>query len=238
MSAAQTYALTEMFTSIQGEGPAVGRRATFVRFAGCNLACPFCDTNHQRRNGYSEEELLREIGVRVGQSGSGYVVLTGGEPLLQVDRALLWKLLHQGIEVAIESNASWAAGAAYGGGLGPEEQEPLDRCELVVSPKRPDVDPLLIKRAAALKIVYPFPEHVGPQDVYAWVATMKHGAWFQLQPVTPGQGARRYPNWAAVDRDEWARNCEGAVRMAEQLEWETGRAWRVIPQTHVWMQLP
>jgi organic radical activating enzyme len=238
MSAKRTYALTELFTSIQGEGPAVGRRATFVRFAGCNLACPFCDTNHQRRHEYSGPELLREICVRVGQCKSAYVVLTGGEPLLQVDHELLWALLHQGLEVGIESNGSWAAGAAYGVGLGPDGIEPLDRCELVVSPKGPEVDPLLIKRAAALKVVYPFPVNVGPQDVFAWAADMAHGAWMQLQPVTPGHGARRYPNWAAADRDEWARNCEGAVRMAEQLQWQMGRTWRVIPQTHVWMQLP
>jgi organic radical activating enzyme len=71
------YDISGIFNGIQGEGPATGQNVTFVRFAGCNLNCKGCDTNHAKSCSISLEDLLAQISFRKP------VVLTGGEPTLQ-----------------------------------------------------------------------------------------------------------------------------------------------------------
>ncbi|MBR4897397.1 MAG: radical SAM protein [Prevotella sp.] len=94
--------VNEIFYSLQGEGRNTGRAAVFVRFAGCNLRCPFCDTEFDSYREMSAEEIVDAISVWP----SRFVVLTGGEPTLQVDEAFV-DLLHQhGYEVAMESNGT------------------------------------------------------------------------------------------------------------------------------------
>lgn len=94
--------INDIFYSLQGEGHNTGRAAVFVRFAGCNLRCSFCDTEFDTYREMSDEEILAAI--------SGYparfVVLTGGEPTLQVDEAFVDLLHQQGFEVAMESNGT------------------------------------------------------------------------------------------------------------------------------------
>ena len=75
-----TYPLVEIFDSLQGEGRNTGRPVVFVRFAGCNLACPWCDTDVAKRFALSCEDLLAEVKTYRTKS----VVLTGGEPTIQV----------------------------------------------------------------------------------------------------------------------------------------------------------
>jgi len=104
-----------MFYSLQGEGRNTGRAAVFVRFAGCNLRCPFCDTEFDTYREMTAEEIVMEINSLGPQPSalspqpsalSPLVVLTGGEPTLQVDEAFV-DLLHQhGYEVAMESNGT------------------------------------------------------------------------------------------------------------------------------------
>lgn len=95
--------VNEIFRSLQGEGVNAGKVAVFVRFAGCNLRCPFCDTDHERGQEMTAEEIVREV-VRSGEAE--LTVLTGGEPGLQVTEELV-ELLHQaGKRVAIETNGT------------------------------------------------------------------------------------------------------------------------------------
>ncbi|MCX6672374.1 MAG: 7-carboxy-7-deazaguanine synthase QueE [Methanothrix sp.] len=113
--------LIEIFYSMQGEGPAMGRPATFVRLAGCNLRCQGCDT---------DERPCRELSVPdVRESIQGKrVVITGGEPTLQMEElSQLISLLHDlGKEIHIETN-----------GTNPIPEEMLDKIHCaVVSPKR------------------------------------------------------------------------------------------------------
>ena len=94
--------INDIFYSLQGEGHNTGRAAVFVRFAGCNLRCSFCDTEFDTFSEMSDEEILAAI----SQYPARFVVLTGGEPTLQVDEAFV-ELLHQhGYEVAMESNGT------------------------------------------------------------------------------------------------------------------------------------
>lgn len=97
-----------MFYSLQGEGRNTGRAAVFVRFAGCNLRCPFCDTEFDTYREMTAEEIVMEINSLGPQPSaiSPLVVLTGGEPTLQVDEAFVDLLHRHGYEVAMESNGT------------------------------------------------------------------------------------------------------------------------------------
>lgn len=119
-----SYAIKEMFLTLQGEGVQAGRRAVFVRFAGCNLwsgreadraaaICSFCDTDFVGTDGvgggrFADASAL--AAAAVGHWGPGtdhrFVVLTGGEPMLQVDDALVAALHNAGFMIAIESNGT------------------------------------------------------------------------------------------------------------------------------------
>jgi len=122
-----SYAVREMFLTLQGEGVNAGRRAVFVRFAGCNLwsgreqdrataICRFCDTDFVGTDGegggrFADAAALAEAAA--GFWGEGreerFCVLTGGEPMLQVDDALVDSLHAAGFTIAIESNGTLAA---------------------------------------------------------------------------------------------------------------------------------
>ena len=96
--------INEIFYSIQGEGRHAGRAAIFVRFAGCNLQCPFCDTNHTNYFQIEEEKLVEYLLQQ--NFPAQFVVLTGGEPTLQITDEFI-NLLHcKGFEIAIETNGT------------------------------------------------------------------------------------------------------------------------------------
>jgi 7-carboxy-7-deazaguanine synthase (Cx14CxxC type) len=120
-----SYAVKEIFYTLQGEGGNAGRAAVFCRFAGCNLwsgresdrataICQFCDTDFVGTDGtgggkFAHAELLASAVAGhwpVGAGGRPLVVLTGGEPLLQVDAALVDALHARGFEIALETNGT------------------------------------------------------------------------------------------------------------------------------------
>lgn len=125
-----TYAVKELFLTLQGEGVHTGRRAVFLRFAGCNLwsgresdrataVCQFCDTDFVGTDGEGGGKF--ESAIRLAQAvatcwgdmrnGTPYVVITGGEPMLQLDPALIDALHECGMEIGVESNGTIAAPA-------------------------------------------------------------------------------------------------------------------------------
>jgi len=161
-----TYSVKEIFYTLQGEGANAGRPAVFCRFSGCNLwsgreedrataVCTFCDTDFVGTNGDGggkfrfAEDLVAAIEAHWPSEGWNrrFVVLTGGEPLLQVDVELVASLHDKGFTIAMETN----------GTLPPPEG--IDW--LCVSPKA-DV-PLAVSAGQELKLVYPQadvdPEH-------------------------------------------------------------------------------
>lgn len=117
------YAVKEIFYTLQGEGANAGRAAVFCRFAGCNLwsgreqdragaDCTFCDTDFVGADGpgggrfATAGDLVEACAAACGEAGVGLVVLTGGEPMLQVDDALIEALHARGFTIAIETNGT------------------------------------------------------------------------------------------------------------------------------------
>ena len=153
-----TYSAKEVFLTVQGEGGQAGRPAVFLRFAGCNLwnglerdrataVCSFCDTDFIGTNGdgggkFTTAEAMADHVAAMWRGRAGdakLVVCTGGEPLLQLDAALIDALHKRGFEIAVESNGTLAAPAS------------LDW--ICVSPKADA--PLIQTTGQELKLVYP-----------------------------------------------------------------------------------
>jgi len=164
-----TYAVKECFLTLQGEGVQAGSRAVFLRFAGCNLwsgreqdrasaQCTFCDTDFVGTDGEgggkfaSAEELAGRVEQLWGRGADRrLVVITGGEPMLQLDSALIDALHARGFRVAVESNGTLPAVAGVDW--------------LCVSPKAgTDV----VQRSGdELKLVWP-QDGIEPAELEAW----------------------------------------------------------------------
>ena len=135
------YRVNEIFYSLQGEGFWTGTPMVFLRFSGCNLRCPFCDTDHAP---YSEMSL-GDILEAVSMTGKGCrrICLTGGEPTLQADSPLISALHGKGYLIHIETNGTRPL------------PEGIDWVTL--SPKSglfPDIGKVVIGRADELKVVF------------------------------------------------------------------------------------
>lgn len=111
--------VNEIFYSLQGEGFHTGRPAVFIRLSGCNLKCPFCDTDFSVSEDMSVEEIT-DIACRLSVK-CGFAVITGGEPTIQDCVPLIDSLQCAGFEVAMESNGTRPA--------------PYNRNWLTISPK-------------------------------------------------------------------------------------------------------
>jgi 7-carboxy-7-deazaguanine synthase (Cx14CxxC type) len=185
------YAVKEIFLTLQGEGGQAGRAAVFCRFAGCNLwsgreedrveaACTFCDTDFVGVDGegggkFANAEALAEaIAAAWGEGREGRcVVVTGGEPLLQLDSALIDALHRRGFFVAVESN----------GTMPPPEG--IDW--FCVSPKAGA--PLAVARGTELKLV--FPQAGAAPEIFEHLD-------FELFYLQPMDGPERAQNTAAA----------------------------------------
>lgn len=138
-----TLKTSEIFPSIQGEGLRQGEPAVFIRLAGCNLRCPFCDTKYARRGGedMAVGEILEIVRLFRDEFPARWVCLTGGEPLAQNIGPLVRRLKADGLRVQIETNGTFAPRA------------PADW--YTVSPKPPGYEfhPLFLKKAREVKLV-------------------------------------------------------------------------------------
>lgn len=198
-----TYSVKEIFYTLQGEGINAGRPAVFCRFSGCNLwtgreadrnsaICRFCDTDFVGTDGpgggkFATAAALAAAVRALWPTGTAqsrpFVVCTGGEPLLQLDAALVAALHEEGFEIAIETN----------GTLAPPEG--IDW--ICVSPKAGA--PLILTEGNELKLVYPQP---GIDPAIFENLDFTH---FQLQPMDNAQQqdntvqaaayCRAHPQW-------------------------------------------
>ena len=203
-----SYAVKEIFKTLQGEGAQTGRTAVFCRFAGCNLwsgreedrstaTCRFCDTDFVGLDGtlggrYASAELLADVvaGTWGNSITRRFVVLTGGEPLLQVDEKLVDALHVREFEIAVETNGT----IKPPGGLD----------WICVSPKA--TTELTIRSGHELKLVYPQVE--APPEAFAHLDFQR----FSLQPM---------------DGPDVAENTAGAVAYCLQYP-----RWQLSVQTH------
>ena len=207
-----SYAVKEIFLTLQGEGMQAGRRAVFLRFAGCNLwsgreadraaaRCRFCDTDFVGTDGteggrYEAVELADKVLSLWGEGEGRFVVITGGEPTLQLDAALIDALHARGFEIAMESNGTVAA--------------PDGVDWLCISPKAGTE--IVQRRGDELKLVWPQPG-VDPDALLGW--DFRH---FLLQPM-----------------DGEAREAALAKTIAYVMR---NPAWKLSLQTHKLLGLP
>ena len=98
------YKINEIFYSLQGEGFWTGTPMVFVRFSGCNLRCPFCDTLHSAFTEISADEILSAVRAEGGECRR--ICLTGGEPSLQLDGPLVRLLKAEGYVLHVETNGT------------------------------------------------------------------------------------------------------------------------------------
>lgn len=96
------YSLNEIFYSLQGEGLNTGSPMIFVRFSGCNLTCHFCDTDFKEKMKLSAEEIIKKVSVYPCKS----ILLTGGEPALQINEDLIDQLKENGFKIHLETNGT------------------------------------------------------------------------------------------------------------------------------------
>lgn len=158
----KTYKINEIFYSLQGEGFFTGTPSVFIRFSGCNLRCPFCDTDHSDGRMLTCPEIMEEV----EKYPSGHVVLTGGEPSLSIDREFIQAIHSLGKSVAIETNGTTPL------------PENIDW--ITLSPKfdlQPD-PPLRITECDELKVVY----HGQDMSIYSDIAARHHF----IQPCDTG----------------------------------------------------
>ena len=94
--------VNKTFVSLQGEGFFTGTPAFFLRFSDCNLRCPFCDTQHQTFTEMSEDEIVQEA----NRYKPRHIVITGGEPALQLTQSLVDKLHEVGFFIQVETNGT------------------------------------------------------------------------------------------------------------------------------------
>lgn len=195
----KTYKVNDIFYSLQGEGHNAGRAAVFVRFSGCNLSCSFCDTDFTdfkemtameileairgMASPLPEEEGLEERSKGTGLGATALVVLTGGEPTLQVDEELI-NLIHEAgfPTVAMESNGT--------------KEPPVNLDWLTVSPKcKPKVT-----TCSELKVLFDGKTAINDYGVKA--------KYYYLQPLDTGneeqnrmitakcvEYIKRHPRW-------------------------------------------
>ena len=136
------YRINEIFYSLQGEGFHTGTPAVFVRFSGCNLRCTFCDTQHQAGEMMSLQEIVNEVNR---YPIAPLLVLTGGEPSLFIDEALVAELKQKtGKKIAIETNGT--------------RPLPTNLDWVTFSPKTAfdggDLEPCVLTHCDELKVVY------------------------------------------------------------------------------------
>lgn len=161
------YRVNEIFLSLQGEGYHTGMPAVFVRFSMCNLACPWCDTDFAAYTPMSAADIVAEVERVAGNLSAAatavrpLLVLTGGEPSLQVDDALVEALHNAGWYVCIETNGTHPLPAA------------IDW--VTCSPK--EHSRVVLSQVSELKVVYL------AQDVEAWRRQISASHYY-LQPCS------------------------------------------------------
>lgn len=164
------YKVNEIFYSLQGEGRWMGRPAVFVRMSGCNLKCPFCDTDFRGYREMSADDILSRCLEEGGECR--FIVLTGGEPSLQVDEQLIATLHQAGYYLSMETNGTHAV------------PEGIDW--VTCSPKVDFTEggELVVRKVDELKLIFDGEHEVSDHGIAC--------AFRYLQPCDVGNDSRNY----------------------------------------------
>lgn len=164
------YKVNEIFYSLQGEGRWMGRPAVFVRMSGCNLKCPFCDTDFRGYREMSTDDILSKCLEEGGECR--FIVLTGGEPSLQVDEQLIATLHQAGYYLSMETNGTHAV------------PEGIDW--VTCSPKVDFTEggELVVRKVDELKLIFDGEHEVSDHGIAC--------AFRYLQPCDVGNDSRNY----------------------------------------------
>ena len=202
--------LTEVFHTVQGEGPWVGCPAVFVRLAGCNLQCPMCDTRYDRRWTKTPEEVVGEA-MDLHKAGFPLMVVTGGEPFRQP--VALCHLVEYGVaagfHVQIETNGTlW-----WDDEFAPPPEFGYTDLSVVVSPKENFVDSRLLAWKGQVHWKYPLHhKHVDAGDGLPTMSLANNLAG-GLRVARPPAGHVPYVQPADVGKDRInALNLDAAVQ--------------------------
>ena len=196
------YKVNEIFYSLQGEGFWTGTPMVFVRLSGCNLRCPFCDTNHSEFRLVSVQDIVKAVSA-VDPENCGHVCITGGEPLLQLGTDLIDALHRFYYSIHVETNGT--------------KPVPAGVDWVTLSPKE-DVRyigpaaKVVLDQAHEVKLVYD--GAIDSERIERWAQFP--AKWHYLQPCDTGDKARN------------AKIMKGAVDYILQHPY----AWRLSLQTH------
>lgn len=163
--------VNETFVSLQGEGCFTGTPAFFLRLSGCNLRCPFCDTEHQAYSEMSEEKIVQEAASHAPR----HIVITGGEPALQLTASLVGRLHDAGFFIQVETNGTMPL------------PEGIDW--VTCSPKASLCFPPGGRYPHELKVLY-MGEGTDPESIVSSLLTDGSEAKLYLQPLDTGDAGR------------------------------------------------
>ncbi len=199
------YKVNEIFFTLQGEGAHSGIPAVFVRFSGCNLRCPWCDTDFTNYTPMTAEQIVKEVRelYDIPNERHKMCVLTGGEPSLQVDKPLIDALHDAGFYICIETNGT--------------RPLPQGIDWITCSPK--EGTKIALKQVNEVKVVF-----TGTYDPQVWREQLKAEHWL-LQPL------RYTGEWLMENVDAWENdrndNLDDTVRYIL-----THPFWRLSIQLH------
>lgn len=166
--------VNEIFYSLQGEGRYTGTPAVFVRLSGCNEKCPFCDTQHLSYNEMTEAEIVESVCA----FGAHHVVITGGEPALQMTTSLAERLHERGLFIQMETNGSVKL---------PED------CHIDWVTCSPKSLPVILQKVDEVKVLFPFMDGMDAfiSDVLPELKSRNSGRLeMRLQPLDTGNDAK------------------------------------------------
>ncbi len=211
--------IQEVFYTLQGEGPFAGDPAVFVRTAGCNIRCFWCDTDFESSTWHPDLPALIEAIEAARPAHCDLIVLTGGEPFRQTIAPLVHQLLARGLRVQIETNGTLWVPLAID-----------DRLTIVCSPKTKQLHDAILPRITAYKYVLAADE-IDPGDGLPMLSTQKAGQPARL--FRPPPHARVF----VMPRDDGDPVANGAHR-ATAAAVAMRHGYRLCLQLHKLLDLP
>jgi organic radical activating enzyme len=246
----KTYAIKEIFNTVQGEGSRAGERSVFVRFAGCNLwnglpegrakgrgACArWCDSDFANGEKLTAYQIIERMDACWSDKSTWrWCVITGGEPLLQADADLLHALKTSGWRIALETN----------GTLNPvaDDERIADLFDhITLSPKLGTEDVLMLRRCTDLKVVLPGavrPEAGWTEEKMRKLERTIDAIYRYVQPQDPVEQATVSLTHLTSQQRDTIRAAEYTANEKACLDWVMQNpSWRISLQTHKFMGVP